>query len=215
MFVCSCMCIAVTAQWYKCLSTLDGSHNDRKREKAVTSEGLFKTCITLEQTKKPHSSPSSGMTDAQLVQKIILLITPVYPHTHTHTQPFHFHCSCISVFQLSYHCFFKPTCCQRSQPAAVPVGLKWGSHLDPCSRSHWAFDSSEANRTLGLNSSIDRGSRQNQPSVQRCHSQVSKSPWPCFLLVTGTCCKPRAVFGGSHDECSSIFTSVGQVTLKK
>lgn len=142
-------------------------HGDRKREKAVTSEGLFKTCITLEQTgpesHSPYSSLSSQTASAQLLHQMICFLnsptTTTPPTTRSHTA-LTFLNSCIPVFQLCCLCVtarlcwgygwlsrpwcsFKVfidvqsphdvgSCCQRSQPAGVPVWPEWGSNLDPC-----------------------------------------------------------------------------------
>lgn len=62
-------------------------HRDRNREKVVTSEGLFKNWITLEQTgpegHRPYSPPSSQMAAAQLLHQMICFLnyspTPTSP----------------------------------------------------------------------------------------------------------------------------------------
>lgn len=75
------------------------------------------------------------MTDAQLVQKIILLITAVHTHTHTHnlfifTAHAFLFSSCLITVSLSQVFIYVQSphdvgsCCQRSQPVAVPVGLE-------------------------------------------------------------------------------------------
>lgn len=74
VFVCSCICVAVTAQWYKCLGAPAGSlhHTGAEREKTLS---LFKTYITLEQTgpesHSPYSPPTNQMAAAQFLHQMI------------------------------------------------------------------------------------------------------------------------------------------------
>lgn len=161
VFACLCMCVAVTAHWYKCLCASAGSLHQtgtEREKKTVTSEGLFKKPASLEskQAIKSHSPCSP-----QLSFCINWLVSWTPSHTPTsplclsslafyfpsHAFPFSVCVAFVSswVYYWDQRCSFKVlidvrfphdvgSCCQRSQIVCVPEWLKWRSpvsHSEP------------------------------------------------------------------------------------
>lgn len=132
VFVCSRMCVAVTAQWYKRLvapaRSLHHTETERKRKKApwfVSETPLFQASIS-------HLSPTQSFL-SQCIPVFCLCYACVIVML----------CWGCGLFCQDWWCDFKVlidvqspyiagSCCQRSQPIVVPVSLEWRSHLDPC-----------------------------------------------------------------------------------